>query len=243
MEHNDQLNSELLAACIEEKPDLARIEQLLQQGARPLGAVKDSYGMQGLVYSEVVFHYVFEDREEFVEITKLFLGYGMDVEKPDIPYDDGNIVNPVETFALSSGDCSVAVLKLLLDAGISVTSAEEYICRVLFNWCNQDGQLEAADDYEALYIALKEILLIASYPYILENYEELRKLIWLSENQGDPKQFRQWENYRYEVDTSHCRRGYPEAWRSIVTVFDKQSGEKVWRFGIEIAPDEVLQTN
>lgn len=32
---------------------------------------------------------------------------------------------------------------------------------------------------------------------------------------------------------------YPEAYRSIVTVMDKESGKQVWRFGIEIGPKEV----
>ena len=53
---------------------------------------------------------------------------------------------------------------------------------------------------------------------------------------GIPSRFREWDWYDFEVDTSHCDRGYPGVAHSIITVKDKKTGETVWRFGVKLDP-------
>ena len=83
-------------------------------------------------------------------------------------------------------------------------------------------------------------MLVASYPHILNSDEELRKEIWYDYNCNgyDITQFRNWNDYVFDVDTSHCEHG-PEVYKSVVTIIEKTSGSPVWKFGICLSPDDV----
>ena len=80
-------------------------------------------------------------------------------------------------------------------------------------------------------------MLIASYPHILENDEYLREEIWLEQNQYDLVNFRNWQDFRFEISTPE---GDPPGavYKSIVTIVEKRSERPVWRFGVCLEPDD-----
>ena len=237
MSNVKKINLELLDACTMEKVDLSYIEELLKQGAQPLGAVCDSYGINNL-YDAVVEHYLSGEEEIFVDITELFLKYGMDISKPEIPYDCNDVINPLWNFAFFSTEVGLKALKLLLDRGLDAESAGECWSHELLDWEIMEFYLEEERDYEFFYKMLRKIILIASYPHIIINDTNLQKEIWFSENDYDYTKFRNWDKYSFEIDTSYCISA-PQANRSVVTIIEKNSGKKVWKFGFGISSQEV----
>ena len=238
MDYNYELNKKLVNACTAEKPDYVLIERLLQEGARPLG-LTDPYEKFGdFAYNEIIDHYLLgECPKDFVNITELFIKYGMDISKPDVSYDHENIINPLWLFAFNAGEYMIDALKLLLDNGLDEDSAGE--C-----WSHADidqflhGELANDFDYELFYDTLYKIMLIASYPHVLIWDQGLREVIWLSENDYDLEKFRDWRNYRFEVDTSHCKKKLNSD-EAIVTIVEKESGKAVWKLSLGLKPDEV----
>jgi len=236
-----ELQQELLSACIQSVPDLEYIGQLLQRGAHPLGRIDPGCRYAELVYPEILFHYWEEntDREMLLKITELFLRYGMDIEQPELAYDETDVINPLSMLSFHYGEYGVEILQRLLERGISVNSARECWEHILFIWCNMDGDLIEADDYEALFAAIRKIFLIASYPYIIENDQRLREEIWYCDNDYDLAAFRQWRNYHYLVEPALRRPGdCPQAYGAAVTVVETASGKHVWRFKFGIPRPE-----
>ncbi len=230
-----QINKELLNACIAENVDLSYIEDLLKQGAQPLGAVDWDTNL----YDAVLEHYLADEEEIFVDITELFIKYGMDIQNPELPYDEHNVINPLWSFAFFSTETGLKALKLLLDNGLDVESAGECWSHELSDWSIMKFPLEDEGNYKTFYKVLKKIMLFVSYPHIILNDENLQKEIWFSENHYDYTKFRNWNNFSYEVDTRYCK-DFPQADGSIITIIEKESGEKVWKFGFGILKKECM---
>ena len=237
METIDTQNQALLAACLVETPDPARIEALLRAGANPLGVVEGTDG-KDLLYNCVIEHFVSPETPDaaFVWITELFLRYGMDLSAPELPYDSEKILHPMWLLAFGCSENTLRVLELLLDHSLDAEAVGICWGHVLFDYYNCWGRLEDAYCYELLYFTIRELLLIASYPHVLYADADLQQTIWLSENTYDARKFRHWNDFSFEIDTSHCNRGYPEVYRSLVTVREKNSGNAVWKFGFGLAP-------
>lgn len=230
-----QINKDLLNACIAEKVDLSYIEELLQQGAQPLGAVDWDTNL----YDAVLEHYLMDEEEIFVDITELFLKYGMDIQKPEIPYDDSDVIHPLWSFAFFSTETGLKALKLLLDNGLDLESAGECWSHELLDWRIMEFTLYKEMDYQFFKKVLKKIMLFASYPHIILNDEYLQNEIWFSENDYDYTKFRNWNNYSYEIDTKYCK-DFPQAYGSIIKIIENESGEKVWEFGFGISKEECM---
>ena len=82
-------------------------------------------------------------------------------------------------------------------------------------------------------------MLIASYPYVLQNDEGLQDVIWLNHNNYPIEAFRNWEDFLYEIDSSYWGSEIPQVYKSVVTIVEKQTGKKVWKFSFGLQPDDI----
>ena len=234
----NELNLMLLNACTSDPIDYDLIEDLLKRGAEPLGEVNDD-GSQNNLYDEIV-DILYDNNdtpEDFYKITELFIRYGMDISKPSVPYDDENVLNPLWMFGFYSNDVVLRTLKLLLDNGLSAEDAGECWGHALFYFSNIGSDLQNDFDYEVLYDFVRKLMLIASYPHIINNDEDLQNEIWYKYNDYDLTKLRNWDEFSFDVDTSQCGK-FPEIYRSIITIKEKSTGKAVWRFGICLDPED-----
>lgn len=240
-----ELNNELLRVCRSFSINFSRVEQLLQQGAEPLGKVQYHRAVNNL-YDSVLDVMLCEDEcpEDFVKLTALFLHYGMDIAKPSIPYDGDNIINPLWTFAFVRGNALIKALKLLLDNGLSAEDASCCWSHAVCDLVQFGFILDNEYAYECLYDCIRKLMLIASYDHVLSQDEDLQEEIWYDyeQNQYDLKKFRNWNDFEFKVDTSRCQR-IPEPYKSLVTIIEKVSGSPVWTFGICLTPEDIGQKN
>lgn len=245
----EELNKQLLDVCLADTVDYARAEELLKQGAEPLGRIGHGERPENLYTAVVDELYLGRDDvpEDLWKITELFLRYGMDIAKPSVPYDSDTL-NPLWTFGSPSmtadsacPDTSAAhvlhALKLLLDHGLRAEDAQE--CRTNFkDMIRMVCDLDDPFDLRIFYDYLHKLMLIASYLHILDADEALQEEIWLKQNDYNPTRFRNWQGFTFEVDTSRCK-GDPCAPRAVVTIIEKSSGKIVWTFGIGLKPEDI----
>lgn len=243
--NKEALNQRLLEVCLADPVDYELAEELLKQGAEPMGAIdSESIDNKDNLYTEVVFNLFHnEDTEEdLFFLTELFLRYGLDLSKPAVPYDDNNVLNPLWDFGFFSNDTVMRTLKILLDNGLSADSVALCWGHAISDLANLYGRLEDETDYEFFYDYIKKLMLIASYPHVLDVDTDLQEEIWFRFNDYDLSKFRDWNNFSYDVDTSHCVKD-PEVYRSVVTIIEKESGKPVWKFGVSISPEEIAKEN
>lgn len=228
-----KLNTFLYEECSKEKLDKNAIEELLKQGADPLGATAISgWGLLEHVYGEIVYDSQDSNSVNLPLITELFLKYGMDIDNPRVPYDD-NSLHPMWQFAFVMNENSVYALEKLLDNGLSADSVGEMWGHATFDMINVSCGDPCNDDfwnYECTWL-MKFIMLCASYDHVLNNDEDLRRFIDRSNNNYDIHKFRKWNDFYYVFDTSNCEKT-PELYRSIVKIYEAKSDQEVWRFGV-----------
>lgn len=238
---NRELNERLLTVCTADVIDFDLAEKLLKQGAEPLGTVEGEYGKNNL-YGEVAEkHFGYEETTEaFYLITKLFLDYGMDIRHPSVPYDYSYVFHPLSYYNFQTNEWGIRTLQLFLENDCSAEDAREFWHYALgdFRYCptslSEDIEYQFHSDF------IRKLMLVASYPHILNADDELRKLIWFEYNHYDLMNFRNWNDYAFEVDTSFCEDvHFPEEYRSITTIIEKNSGKAVWKLGIGILPVEL----
>lgn len=232
-----ELNKKLYEECSKKVIDFEVVEKLLKQGADPLGPTEaHSYGLLEHIYGEIVSESQDNNGVYLTQITELFLKYGMDVDNPRIPYDGGNSINPLWDLGLCLNERSIETLKLFLDRGISVDSFGQFWSTAMGDLIDVECGDPVRDEFwnRVCVLSLKATMLAASYDYMLNEYEHLRKFIGYSYNDYDVHKFRNWNDFSYEIDTSNCDR-YPEhceLYKSVVTIYEIESGKKVWRFGV-----------
>ena len=123
-----ELNKKLFDECTKEHIDFSVVEELLKQGADPLGGTEVcGCFLLDHIYGELVGGSQDNNSIDLSRITELFLKYGMDVEKPRIPYDDENSSNPLWEFAFVTNENAIFALKLLLDHGLSADGFAEFL--------------------------------------------------------------------------------------------------------------------
>lgn len=238
-----KLNKKLYEECSKEVIDFELVEKLLKQGADPLGPTQGGeWNELAHVYEEIMSETDPDNGEQLPRITELFLKYGMDVEHPRVPYDGGNSINPLWSLGLGLGEHSLETLKLFLDRGISVDSFGEFWSTAMGDLIDVECGGPIGNEFwnRVCVLSLKATMLAASYDYMLNGYEHLRKFIGYSYNNYDIHKFRNWNNYSYEFDTSHCDRypEYPELYKSVVTIYENESKKEVWKFGVYLDEGE-----
>ena len=241
-EEEAELNQKLLDECTKDKIDYAAVEELLKKGADPLGAMAE-YGWDLLnhVYGEVICELQDDDCEGLVELTELFLKYGMDVDTPRIPYDNDNSLSPLWHYTFVVGEKAAKALELLLDAGMSADSFVDFWDHSItdFFHCEcGDPENEEFWNKECTW-TFKMMFLGASYDHIWNDESGPRDFLCGEYNTYDVHKFREWNNYEYHYDTSYCDR-FPELYGSIVHVYEKETGTEVWTFGVGSQGRETL---
>lgn len=231
-----KLNKELYDECMKANIDFALVENLLKRGADPLGAIAETgWGLLIHVYGEVAFESRENNSVNLPKITRLFLKYGMDMANPKIPYDDDNSLHPLRFYPFNEN--AVSSLKILLDGGVGADDVGKLWAGEVFdqiNVCNDDPNGEFNERFICLF---KMMMLIASYDYILENNEDLSKFIGCHYNEYDLHKFKDTNNFYYEFDTSLCER-FPELYRCIIRIYEKESNKQVWKIGVSLKEEE-----
>ena len=232
-----ELNQKLLEECTSETIDYFRAEELLQLGAEPMGRVVDEFGDEDNLYSVVVDALWDNHEEDLFRVTELFLRYGMDVSKPSVPYDNIDVLHPLWMFGFPSEEYVLMALKLLLDHGLKAEDVAECWHHFMGDSVDVSGDLSQKGYYDFLYGDIRKLMMFASYPHVISEDEHLRREVWYDYNQYDLTKFRHWDDFDFEVDTSLCT-PHPEVYRSVVTIMEKDSGKKVWRFGVCLNPED-----
>lgn len=235
-----ELNKKLFEECSKTDIDFAVVEELLKQGADPLGGTAVcGWGVLNHVYGELILDgelgYDFENvvSANFPRITELFLKYGMDIDNPRIPYDGDNSLNPLWDLAFLSNENGIIALKMLLDHGLSAESFAElwdHSMTDLFMIECGDPEHDEFWNNECVW-AFKMLLLGATYDHVFNADEGIGEFICCFCNTGDIHMFRNWDDFEYHFDTSHCER-YPQLYGSIIHIYSKKTGEEVWKIGV-----------
>lgn len=247
MEDPKILNLKLLEACTAKTVDIIYIEELLKAGANPLGYVEKGYD-KDILYSLVLEHFldsydIDDDQEisyeindgELVPITEMFIKYGMDILNPEKAYDcDNDITNPMWVFSYLHSEASMQSLTLLLDNGLDADSTVGCWGHDLQSLHFADIEVEDGGRDEIAEECFKKLMLIASYPHVINNQESLQKEIWYSENDYDITNFRRWNDFEYIIEPTD--KNFLN--RAIVRIIEKSTQKEVWTFGFEISPDE-----
>jgi hypothetical protein len=235
-----ELNKKLYEECSKEVIDFEIVEQLLKQGADPLGPTQvERFGELEHVYGEIVFDSQDNDSIHLPQITELFLKYGMDIENPRVSYDCGNSINPLWQFGFVKNVNAICAMKMLLDKGISAESFAEFK-ETSFDdliYCDCGDPVNDGDWNYTCVWTMKMIMLGASYNNILDSNESLKRCIGYSYNNYDIHLFREWNNYYYDFDTSRCGK-YPGFDKSVVRIYDAQTHKEVWKIGIGLKEGE-----
>lgn len=239
-----ELNKKLYDECakIKEPIDFALVEELLKVGADPLGATKATgWGLLDHIYGDIVGGSQDNNSVDLPKITELFLKYGMDIDNPRIPYDDSNSINPTWEFGFAINENAIIALKMLLDKGLSADSFGLFWDHVIGDFfyieCG-DPQNDEFWNHECVW-SFKMMLLAASYDHILKNDEDLYKFLCCDYNMYDIHNFRDWDRFDYFFDTSHCEKG-PDIYKSILHIYEKETGKEVWTIGVGSAGRKLL---
>ncbi len=232
------LNRKLYEECQKADIDFAVVEELLKQGADPLGTWEntDVWQCQNHIYGELVGDSQDTDSINLPGITELFLKYGMDVMSPRVPYDGENSLHPLWEYAFIPNKNAIRALKMLLDAGLDADSFAEFWGHSTFDLINLgfDDYNDLSGDFAIDWCTwtMKMIMLGASYDHILSEDEDLQKFIGCGYNNFDLHRFRDWDAFEYTFDTSHCSNGFPEFYHSVVHISEKETGQEVWKIGV-----------
>lgn len=238
-----ELNIKLRDACAEDDIDFARVEELLRQGADPLGGTAVcGWGLLEHFYGEMVSDSWESGSVNLPRLTELFLKYGMNIDAPREPYDDDNSLNPLWYFSFVTNENSIMALKLLLDHGLSASSFAEFWDHSMKDFfyvgCGDPENDEIWN--EACTWTFRMLLLGATYDHIFKDDEGIGEFICCSFNTNDVHMFRNWNDFDYRFDTSYCER-HPELYGSIIHIFSKKTGDEVWTIGAGGAGRKTLE--
>ena len=228
-----ELNKKLYDECCKESIDFTTVEELLKAGADPLGGTDATgWGLLDHIYGDLVGGSQDNNSIDLPQITELFLKYGMNIDKPRIPYDNHNSINPAWELAFVTNENAIIALKMLLDCGLSADSFgvfwDHIITDLFYSGCG-DPQNDEFWNHECIW-SFRMMLLGASYDHILKNDKWLQEFLCCDYNTFDIKKFRNWDNFDYYFDTSHCEK-YPELYKSIIHIYDKKTKKEVWTIG------------
>lgn len=238
-----KLNKQLYEECSKDVIDFARVEGLLKQGADPLGGTEIcGWDLLEHIYGELVYYSEFSNSVNIPKLTELFLKYGMNIEAPRIPYDGDFSLNPLWDFIFSVNENTAAALKLLLDHGLTASSFAEFWDNAISDFFHLECGDPQKDEYwrKKCVWTFKMLLLGASYDHIFENDEGIGEFICCANNTNDVHIFRDYDNFEYFFDTSHCD-SRPELYGSIIHIFSKATGNEVWRIGVGVAGRKTLE--
>lgn len=217
-----ELNKRLYGECINDKVDYKLVEELLKAGADPLGVIIYDDSEKAYIYGEIISDSFLNNGENLPKITELFLRYGMDISKPKIPYSTEIWDSPLWEFACFPNENLLLTLKLLLDKGIDCDVINDFVEHIITNVvCVDKGEFYPIEREQDHYLwAMKMIMLVASYDYIIEKNKVLAEFIRVKDNNYDLKKFREYNNFSYVFN------------KSIVNIYEEKTKNLIWRIRV-----------
>lgn len=228
MEKAFELNKalfEAVAAC-----NYDEAERLLNLGADPLGFTDETDPNEHLL-GELFCR--MQDNDDlanvFPKFLELFYAHGMDIAEHKIQ-EDGSSGCPLWDLAFCQTEAGLNVLHTMLEHGLDCDSAEVLVDHILLDMEMCDG-CEIEDDWwmESTVFGLKMVMLIASYPILLNQSTYIQSCIELEKNDTQKLPlFRNWNDFDYHIDISTCTNIPHGLQNATLTIQDRKNGEIVW---------------
>ena len=244
-----ELNKMLYEECLKTPLNPTAIQNLLHKGADCLGAIDENpLNYDTHLFGELIYELSMKNGRNLPRITKLFLDAGMDIERPQIPYDGGNSLNPLWELAFCANRNGIRSLKLLLNAGISKASAIECFDHLTEHTATvYGGNLSNSYDLNSFIYVLKMLMLIASNEEWVKSDHHLQFWTGYQHNSYNLKKFRNWDSFIYDVDYSRAQDFWdkqnntyaPVPNGSTIRIYEKKTNKLVWTFvyGSENSPN------
>ena len=232
MDHQFELNKALFHAVI--ACDYEETEQLLRAGADPLGFTDETDPNEHLL-GELFCR--MQDNDDlanaFPKFLELFYAHGMDIAEHKIR-EDGNSGCPLWDLAFCQTEAGLNVLHTMLEHGLDRDSAEVLVDHILMDMEMCDGcEIEDAWWMEGTVCGLKMVMLIASYPILLNQSTYIQSCIELEKNDAQKLPlFRNWNDFDYHVDISTCTNVPYGLQNATLTIRDPESKITVWTLSI-----------
>ena len=170
-----------------------------------------------------------------MDVLRIFIENGMNVS--DIrPSLDEDSICPMWCLSFWCRPKSIEVLKLLLDNGLRADAFNEFMTHFIEDVSFVSGS-EINEDYlEYLISGFRMIMLASSYDEMISSNDKLRTQIEKdtlnAENNYNLNCFREYDSYFYSIDMSTCTNIRYGLNNALVTIQEKSSCRKVWRFHI-----------
>lgn len=205
-------------------------ERLLNLGADPLGFTDETDPNEHLL-GELFCR--MQDNDDlanaFPKFLELFYAHGMDIAEHKIQ-EDGSSGCPLWDLAFCQTEAGLNVLHTMLEHGLDCDSAEVLVDHILLDMEMCDG-CEIEDDWwmESTVFGLKMVMLIASYPILLNQSTYIQSCIELEKNDTQKLPlFRNWNDFDYHIDISTCTNIPHGLQNATLTIQDRKNGEIVW---------------
>ena len=216
---------EAVAAC-----NYDEAERLLNFGADPLGFTDETDPNEHLL-GELFCR--MQDNDDlanaFPKFLELFYAHGMDIAEHKIQ-EDGSSGCPLWDLAFCQTEAGLNVLHTMLEHGLDCDSAEVLVDHILLDMEMCDG-CEIEDDWwmESMVFGLKMVMLIASYPILLNQSTYIQSCIELEKNDTQKLPlFRNWNDFDYHIYISTCTNIPHGLQNATLTIQDRKNGEIVW---------------
>ena len=232
MEKAFELNKalfEAVAAC-----NYDEAERLLNLGADPLGSTDETDPNEHLL-GELFCR--MQDNDDlanaFPKFLELFYAHGMDIAEHKIR-EDGNSGCPLWDLAFCQTEAGLNVLHTMLEHGLDRDSAEVLVDHILMDMEMCDGcEIEDAWWMEGTVCGLKMVMLIASYPILLNQSTYIQSCIELEKNDAQKLPlFRNWNDFDYHIDISTCTNIPHGLQNATLTIQERKTSEIVWTLSI-----------
>lgn len=220
-------NKQLLDSIQTDTIDLAEIAKILQSGADPLGFFCEDNS------EDTVLTCLFDsDLEQLPEIVKLFLDYGMNIGIYNAEMRENQQDNPMWDFAFCCGEPALRTLKIFLDYGLDVDSAEILANHILTDTAFASDCYEPQEELDEIGSnGLKMVMMLAASDRILSASEYLQKCLEVDKNTYDLHKFADWNAFSYVLDNS-TKPNDGTFWGSTVKIYEKASNSLVWHFSL-----------
>ena len=231
MNHQFELNKALFHAVI--ACNYEETEQLLRAGADPLGSTDETDADEHLL-GELFCR--MQDNDDlanaFPKFLELFYAHGMNIAEHKILEDSSGC--PLWDLAFCQTEAGLNVLHTMLEHGLDCDSAEVLVDHILMDMEMCDGcKIENAWWMEGTVCGLKMVMLIASYPILLNQSTYIQSCIELEKNDAQKLSlFRNWNDFDYHVDISTCTNVPYGLQNATLTIRDPKSKKTVWTLSI-----------
>lgn len=221
-----RLNKELYNEFEKEVLDKEKIIELIKKGANPLG------NMPTNSYAEEPYEEIIYENKNLDKITKILLENGMVIDNKNYQSDD--MLNPLWSLALRPDLIGIKTLKLLLDYKTEIDSIEVFVDHIYTDYIflgdrekiakqaieNNEIEVETSKVETYYSIAMKMLMLCASYDYVLDNSEYLQDIIsYDRNNKNNIKDFIKYNNFYIKETQKELRFYRKKDHRLVWTVF------------------------